>query len=140
MRSGDGDSTKSLRIFFILTLFVQLFFSTANADEYYVSYRYVVKDAMMFNESLHVSKAMKQCGGKSAISIELESHESRDLKRVIKENFEDFFLFISKLGFHIQDSHENYNAQAHNMTTTTLKSQCFKVHFNDNFATITALK
>ena len=136
MRSRDGNQTRLLAICSII------FFSSLalNASEYLISYRYVVKDMIVYNDSLQVSRAMKHCSGKPQNFIELSSQGDDELKDVIKNNSFEFMDFIHKIGLDVEHKETTLNAQNSSTTILTLKTTCFKVDFNDNFAKITALK
>jgi hypothetical protein len=99
-----------------------------------------VKDAILYNESLSVSKAMKRCDGIPQTAIDLETNNSSDLKKIIIDNSDEFIDYIHKLGMHVKHSDITINAQYKSTTILTLKTTCFKVDFNDNFARITPLK
>ena len=136
MRSRDGNQFGSFAICSII-----LFNSLAlHASEYLISYRYVVKDMILYNDSLHVSKAMKQCKGEPQNSIEFPDKNSSDLNEVIKNNSIEFMNFIHKVGLDVEHKETTLDAQNSSTTILTLKTTCFKVDFNDNFAKITALK
>ncbi|MFA6191374.1 MAG: hypothetical protein WC665_03390 [Sulfurimonas sp.] len=136
MRSRNGNRSISLSICSII-----LFSSLAlNAGEYLISYRYVVKDAILYNEVLSVAKAMKKCDGIPQTAIELETNGSSDLKKIISENSDEFIDYIHKLGMQVNHSDITLNAQYKSTTILTLKTTCFKVDFNDNFARIFPLK
>lgn len=138
MRSRDGNLDFSLSICSVVLLLLSL--STLQAEEYLISYRYVVKDATLYNETLLVAKAMKKCLGKPQKELILEIDKEDDLKKIISKNSTDFIDFIQKLGLHIK--HEEVTRNFINKSTTilTLKTRCFKVDFNDNFARIAPLK
>ena len=137
MRSRDGNQT-SLRaicsIIFLLNSFA------LNANEYLISYRYMVKDMMIYNDTFLISKAMKHCQGTPQSFIELPDHDSTNLNEVIKSNSLEFMDFIHKIGLDIEHKEKTINAQNTSTTILTLKTTCFKVDFNDNFAKITHLK
>lgn len=136
MRSRDGNRTFSLRLCSVI-----LFNSLAlNASEFLISYSYTVKDATLHNESLLISKAMKKCSGTEQKSIILENNGNKDLKKIISNNNEEFINYIHKLGLHIEHNEKTKNYQHSSSTTLTLKTTCFKVDFNDNFARIAPLK
>jgi len=136
MRSRDGNRT------FLLRLCSIIFLSSLalNAGEYLISYRYIVKDAILYNESLLISKSMQSCVGKPQKSLILESDGSRDLKTIISKHKEKFISFIHKLGMHLEHKERNINYQNSSTTILTLKTTCFEVDFNDNFAKISPLK
>ncbi len=139
MRSRDGNSTFSLSICSVI-----LFFSIAlNANEYLISYRYMVKDATLYNESLLVSDAMKKCKSTHSKKLKkvlvLENDSSTDLKQILSKNSQKFIDYIHKLGLFIEHKESTTNAQNSSSTVLTLKTTCFKVDFNDNFAKISPL-
>ena len=136
MRSRDGNRTFSLRLCSVI-----LFNSLAlNASEFLISYSYTVKDATLHNETLQISKAMKKCSGTPQNALILESDGEKNLKKIISKNSEEFISYIHKLGLHINHNDTTKNYQHSSSTTLTLKTTCFKVDFNDNFAKISPLK
>lgn len=138
MRSRDGNLDFSLSICSVV--FLLLSFSTLQAEQYLISYRYVVKDATLYNETLHIAKAMKRCVGNPQKELILDTDNEDDLKKIISANSTEFINYLQKLGLHIK--HEEVTKKFINKSTTilTLKTTCFEVDFNDNFARITALK
>jgi len=137
MRSRDGDNSISLRLRTVIFLFLV---SSLSAEEYYISYRYVVKDALLYNESLAVSRAMKKCKGETYSPLILDSDNSNNLKKIISKNSQMFINYLHKLGLQVEHKENTLNYQNHATTVLTLKTKCFKVDFNDNFARITPLK
>lgn len=137
MRSRDGDNSILLRLCTLIFLFLA---SSLHAKEYYISYRYVVKDALLYNESLFVSPAMTKCKGQAYSPLILDSDNSTDLKNIISNNSQKFVNYLHKLGLHVEHKEKTLNYQNHATTVLTLKTQCFKVDFNDNFAKIAPLK
>ena len=136
MRSRDGNRTFIFRFFFII-----IFSSLAlHASEYLISYRYVVKNSTLYNETLDISKAMKQCSGKEKESIFINTNKETNLKKIISNNFEEFINFIHKLGLHLEHKDRTINLEHTSTTILTLKTTCFKVDINDNLAKITPLK
>lgn len=136
MRSRDGDHFISLRLCTVICLFL---ISSLQAKEYYISYRYVVKDALLYNESLSVSPAMKKCKGHAHSPLILDSDNSSDLKELISKNSQKFVNYLHKLGLDVEHKENTFNYHNHATTVLTLKTQCFKVDFNDNFAKIAPL-
>lgn len=136
MRSRDGNQTR------LLTICSIIFFNSLSllGSEYLISYRYVVKDMTLYNDSFKVSRAMKHCKGKPQDSIELLDKDSRDLNEIIKNNSIEFMKFIHKIGLDVDHKEITKNAKNSSTTTLTLKTTCFKVDFNDTFARITHLK
>ena len=136
MRSRDGNHTFSLSICAII-----LFHSLAlDASEYFISYRYLVKDTILYNETLEISQAMHKCKGVPSSTLILESNNSKNLKNIIAFNKEKFISYMYKLGLNVQHKERTINLQNSSTTILTLKTRCFKVDFNDNFAKISALK
>jgi len=138
MRSRDGNSSISPSIPVTLLF---LFYSLAlHAGEYLISYRYLVKDAMLYSESLEISHAMKKCQGEEKEAIYLPADEHKNLKNIISLHNEEFLRYLHKLGLSVSHKEETINAQYSSVTILTLKTTCFKVDFNDNFVKISALK
>ena len=137
MRSRDGDHSFTLRLCAIISLFI---IPHLYADEYYISYRYVVKDAILYNESLQISRAMNKCKGSPYYPIHLDANESKNLKKIIAKNSLEFIDYLHKLGLQVEHKEKTLNYQNTSTTILTLRTQCFKVDFNDNFAKISALK
>lgn len=136
MRSRDGNHSFSLRLCRVI-----IFSSLAlNASEHLISYKYIVKDATLYNETLLVSDAMTKCDGKPQKELILINKNSDNLKQLIFANSEEFIDYIYKLGLHVEHKEATSNLQNSSTTTLTLKTTCFKVDFNDNFAKIAPLK
>ena len=137
MRSRDGSSCFSLSISIIPILFFSL---ALNASEYLISYRYYVKDAVLHNETLDISQAMTKCPGTPFSDISLDSDNDKDIKTIISKNREKFIDYMHKIGLDVRykDTTTNYQNRSH--TIMTLKTTCFKVHFNDNLVRMSPLK
>lgn len=137
MRSRVGDGSISLR-FLSLILFFSLVLS---ASEYLVSYRYVVKDSLLYNDYLKISKAMQKCHGSTyRDEVIFDINNSDNLEQIIKQNSDEFIEYIHKLGLHIKNVDINQNYQNSNTTVLTLKTTCFKVDFNENLVKIAPIK
>ncbi|MEA2100213.1 MAG: hypothetical protein U9P72_08785 [Campylobacterota bacterium] len=136
MRSRDGDFNLSFAIFSLISFTL----SILHADEYLISYRYVVKDAILYNEQLYISKTMRKCIGEEQDSIFLENDNSKNLKEIVNKNRIIFIDFIHKIGLKVNHKEKTVNSQNHSTTILTLKTTCFKVDFNENFARIAPLK
>jgi len=136
MRSRDGNR------YFLLRLYSVIFFSSLalNASEFLISYRYVVKNAIIYNETLYISPAMKQCLGKPQKELILENTTNGNFTKLINQNKEIFYEYIRKIGLHVEHHEQTINMKNNFTTILTLKTTCFKVDFNDNFARIAALK
>jgi len=83
---------------------------------------------------------MKKCSGKPQKELILENTTNGDFTKLIKNNKEIFYDYIQQLGLHVEHKEETINMQNRSTTILTLKTTCFKVDFNDNFAKIAALK
>jgi len=137
MRSRDGNSYGS---FSVQLIFLLLYSLSLSGSEYLISYRYVVKNAIIYNEELSLSKAMQKCSGTPSNTLTLEIQKSKDLKVILSQNYETFLNYIYKLGLSVSHKESTINYENSSTTILTLKTTCFKVHFNDNFVKISALK
>lgn len=137
MRSRDGNQTFLFSISTLILLFSSL---ALHAGEYLISYRYSVHNAILYNESLDISKSMQKCEGKPAKSIIFESKQSKDLNKILTRHNEEFIEFIHKLGLSVEHKEQTSNYQNSSITILTLKTTCFKVDFNDTFVKISSLK
>ncbi|MDQ7044967.1 MAG: hypothetical protein Q9M32_03520 [Sulfurimonas sp.] len=136
MRSRDGNYYRSLAICSLI------FFNSfaLYADEYLISYRYIVKDAALYNESLQISPAMKPCRGEATSFIELPVLKNETLDGIIQENSQEFIDYLHKIGLNLEYQSTTTNYQQASTAIHTLKTTCFKVDFNDNFVKISPLK
>jgi len=135
-RNGNYSFLRSIQ----LGLLLLLSSLALNASEYLISYRYLVKDAILYNESLFISKSMQKCNGKPYNALILETRDDKNLKQIISAQNEDFIDYMHKLGLHVEHKEETINFQYSSVTILTLKTTCFKVDFNDNFVKISPLK
>ena len=135
MRSRDGNNYRSLAICSLIFLNSLVL----NASEYLISYRYVVKDLTLYNETLLISPAMKPCDGNIKESIELSVNDDDKLDDIIESNSQEFIDFIHKIGLDVEHKEITKNAQNSSITILTLKTTCFKVDINQNFAKISPL-
>ena len=135
MRSRDGNSSLSL---FICGVILFNSFSLY-ADEYLISYRYVLQDARLYNESLSISRAMQKCEGEKLKSFTLDYDQAKGFKENMLKKSEDFLMYLHKLGLHVEHREDMRNFTTSSQTILTLKTMCFKVDFNDNLAIITPL-
>jgi len=136
MRSRDGNHTLTCRFCSII-----LFSSLAlHAGEFLISYRYVVKDATLYNETLQIAKAMRKCHGIPQASLVLETQNTNNLKKILSTDNEKFINYIHHLGLDVLHKEKTFNYQNSSTTILTLKTTCFKVGFNDNFVRISPLK
>jgi hypothetical protein len=136
MRSRDGNHSFTLRFCTII-----FFFSLAlNAGEYLISYKYVVKNAILYNESLAIAKSMQPCRGTPLETLILPKENGQNLQALISHNSETFLEYIHTLGLDIHSTTFSTNTHLNATTVITLKTQCFKVDFNDTFVKISHLK
>lgn len=138
MRSRDGNRHFTRRLCSII--FLLLFPLALGASEYLISYKYIVKDAILYNEALLLSQSMKKCNGTPQTGLLLNSDGESDLKKIITQNSAEFLEYIHKLGLHVAYNDVTSNLQNSSTTTLTLRTTCFKVDFNDTFVTISPLK
>lgn len=136
MRSRDGNNYRSLAICSVI------FFNSLalHASEYLISYRYIVKDMTLYNESLQISQAMQNCTGLPQEFIKLPHNDTHNLNEIIQVNSQKFIDFIHKIGLNIEHNSLTKNAQYTSTIVLTLKTTCFKVDFNDYFVKISPLK
>jgi len=136
MRSRDGNSNLTLSI---CTL---IFFNSLalNASEYLISYRYVIKDMIIYNEKLQISHTMTRCNGTPYNPLILENNNHLSLNEIINNNLKKFTDYIHFIGLDINYKSKSINSQNSSTTILTFKTTCFKVDFNDNFVKIVPLK
>ena len=146
MRSRDGNSSLTRTIRTIVVLFlVSLVYSSSllaldNTKEFLISYRYVVRDTMLYNDSLQITNTMTKCNGDPQSPLLLDIYKNSNLKSIIIENSEIFIDYIHKLGLHVEHVGKTINYQHSSITILTLKTTCFKVDFNEKFVRIAPLK
>jgi len=145
MRSRDGNHSItraicSVTLLLLSSLVCPPWLRALDAKEFLVSYRYVVKDATLYNETLHISNSMKKCIGEPQTALVLPAFGDENLKLTISKNSEQFIEYIHRLGLHVEHKETTINSQNKSTTILTLRTTCFKVDFNDNFAIITPLK
>jgi len=137
MRSRDGNHSFTLR----LCSLILLSSLALKAGEYLISYKYTVKNSILYNESLEIAKSMTKCSGEIASkSLILPASNAKDFKALIVDNHEEFIDYIHTLGLHIKNNEITINNQIQTTTIMTLKTTCFKVDFNDNFVRISHLE
>ena len=136
MRSRDGNHSFTLRLCTIILLSSL----ALNAGEYLISYKYIVKNDVLFNESLDISKSMKKCRGIPAQTLILPANEQNNFVKLISHHRQEFIDYIHQLGLDIRSKDTTTNNQINSTTIITLKTTCFKVDFNDNFVKISHLK
>jgi len=131
MRSRNGNRSFSRTV--SVTLFL-LFHSLAlQASEYLISYRYIVENAILYNDTLEVSHAMQKCKGNPYNPIIFQTNDDENLKEILLQNEEEFVEYIHTLGLNVEHSEQTTNFQNYARTILTLKTRCFKVDFDDTF-------
>jgi carbonic anhydrase len=101
----------------------------------------MVKNMTIYNENLFISHAMHKCEGKTQTPINLDiKNKETNLKKIIYNDFDRFINFIHKLDLEIKHNDKTIDYEHTSTTTLTLKTTCFKVDINDNFAKLTPLK
>ena len=141
MRSRDGDHSKTLSISSIIFLLLLLYSSALLADEYFISYRYTVKNSIIYNKVFLISKAMKKCTGTTHTkALILKKEKANTLKDILLKNEDIFFQYLFKIGLNITNHDQCLNNINTSFTIITLKTTCFKVDFNENFVKIAPLK
>jgi len=83
---------------------------------------------------------MKKCNGTPQRSLDLILQGEDNLMQLVSNNNEAFRKFIEKIGLEIDHKEKTTNFQNSSSTIITMKTSCFKVDFNDNFAKISHLK
>lgn len=137
MRSRDGDRYFTRRLCSLIFLFFGL---SLFAEEYLISYRYVVRDATLYNEQFFITPSMKKCLGAPQRGLLLLTEDKHDIKEIITHNRDLFLEYIHKLGMHVVSNETVSDLQNSSTATLTLRTTCFKVDFNDAFVTITPLR
>jgi hypothetical protein len=83
---------------------------------------------------------MQKCTGTPSHTLTLEIQNSKNLQKILTQNYEEFLSYIYKLGLSVSHDEKTINYENISTTIVTLKTTCFKVDFNDNFVKISALK
>ena len=109
-------------------------------EQYFISYKAVVEDALLYSETLSVSRSMQPCDGMPVAHLLLESEGSSELHKILQGNYEAFLPFIQKEGLHIRHHEETVNSISRSRSVLTMPPRCFTVDFNDDLVKITALK
>lgn len=119
----------------LLTLSTSLF-----AEQYIISYSSAVKNSILLNEKISVSKAMTECKGEIGDMVRLTHANNDSLYTTIKKNRTQFDLFVQKLPFSIR-SYETVSIKSINsLLVLKMPPSCFTVNFNEYFVTIAPIK
>ena len=100
----------------------------------------MVEDALLYSETLSVSRSMQPCDGMPVAHLLLESEGSSELHKILQGNYEEFLPFIQKEGLHIRHHGKTVNSISRSRSVLTMPPRCFTVDFNDDLVKITALK
>lgn len=131
MRSRNGNRPF---IFSLVTLIVSL---VSNADEYYIGYRLVAKNAEPIHEMLVISKAMRPCiKSPSSSTLTLFRHTDESLESLLQREQNAFLEFAAHHEIHIKNNETIYPLSSQSMNTLTIPSRCYAVEFNDDLVTI----
>jgi len=134
MRSRDGNRLKTLAIF-SLVFCVQLL-----GVDTIISYRLVVRDAIILNDYLSVSRAMTKCEGHAKNAIYIDTNGSKNLHTILENNPEAFTQFIAHENLQVSHREKTLNAVNHSTTILQMAPTCFAVDFNEDFVKISPLK
>jgi hypothetical protein len=136
MRNRDGNNSFTLAICSLI-----LSYSLAlSADEYLISYRYTIKNALLINETFNISKAMQKCSGKPYKELLITKKKSESLKELLSKRDGEFLAYVEALGIDVKSRERTENFTSNSLTIVTLKTKCFKVDVNENFVIIAPLK
>lgn len=134
MRSRNGDRPLSLAIYALILT------SLLGADEYIISYRAVVSDAILVSERLSISRTMQRCQGSPGAFVLLETAGEADLDNIIQHDFDLFFTLMQQTALHVDHDEHSIDSIGKSQTVLSMPPQCFTVDINQDLAKITALK
>ncbi len=133
MRSRNGSRSLSFTICTLILLPFYLY-----ADSYYIGYRAIVKDALLVDETLNISRAMTPCRGKESTTLSLPAL-TQNVHTLIKENSDQFYKYLLSLSLHVRHNESVINSQSRSLTTLTFPTHCFTIDFKGNLANITLM-
>lgn len=120
----------------LLTLCSSLF-----AEQYIISYSSAVRNSILLNEKISVSKAMTECEGVVVgDSISLKHKKNNSLRTTIRENRTTFDTFVQKLPFSIRSYETIDISHINSLLILKMPPSCFTVNFNEDFVTIAPIK
>ena len=137
MRSRNGSYTFSLKICSIVFILIPL---ALNASEYLISYRYVVKDAILYNEKLYVSKAMQKCEGYPQETTIFRNSKQKSLKLFLSDRDGEFISYLHKLGLYVKHNEVKTRFTNNSTTILMLKTECFDIDVDKESIFITPIK
>ena len=135
MRSRDGNRSLLLSISSLV-----LFSSIIYADTYRIGYRAIVKNAILVDETLNISKAMTPCYGSTQEELELGTLDNRNLYKIIKNSSDKFYNYLLHQSLHVSYNNKTTNNISTTLTTLTFPTQCFKVTFESKLVKISLIK
>jgi hypothetical protein len=135
VRSRNGNRSLSFSIYALV------FFTTLlSADMYHIGYQAVVKNAILVNETLNISKAMTPCHGNAQSEFTLENPDHHRIESLIHENNDKFYHYLLAQSLHVKHRESLINQHSSSLTTLTFPTECFKVTFKGNLAKIALIK
>lgn len=134
MRSRDGNRSYLLQYSaLILTTLLQ-------ADSYHIGYRATIKDALLVNETLSVSRTMTRCQGRIHPPLLLDRLHNETLQQLITNNRDAFDNYLRQYSLHVRSYEKTINSMSKIQTTLTFPTECFTVDFKGNLAKIALIK
>ena len=134
MRSRIRNRSLSFSIYSLVFLPFYLY-----GDSYLIGYRAIVKDALLVDEILNISRAMTPCVGTLQKSL-LLNNSSENIHTLLKDNAQEFYSYLLSQSLHVKHNESVINSQSKSLTTLTFPTHCFKVDFKGNLAKITLIK
>lgn len=124
----------------MIKLLLLALFSSLFAEQYIISYSSAVKNSILLNEKISVSKAMTTCKGEIGKEVRLKLIKNDSLYTTIKKNRTKFDIFVQRLPFSIR-SYETVSIKSINsLLILKMPPSCFTVNFNEDFVTIAPIK
>jgi hypothetical protein len=123
-----------------LSIYSLIFFSTLLiADTYRIGYRAVVKDSILIDETLNISRSMTACYGSKKSTLTLNT-DTKNVRLLLNKNSEKFYEYLLHQSLHVRDNSKISKNISTTLTILTFPTQCFKVTFKGNLAKITLIK
>jgi hypothetical protein len=107
---------------------------------YHIGYQAVVKNAILVNETLNISKAMTRCQGNSQSEFTLDNPYHISIEALIRKNSDKFYHYLLAQSLHVKHRETLINQHSSTLTTLTFPTECFKVTFKGNLAKIALIK
>ncbi len=135
MRGSNASRSLSLSICSLIIFFS----SICLADTYRIGYRAIVKNSILVNETLNISKSMTPCYGNKTSILTLDS-DTKNIYHLLKKNSNKFYEYLLTQSLHVRDNSTTNNNISTTLTTLTFPTECFKVTFKGNLAKIALIK